>query len=111
MKDISPFVSFMKFEPYTAGSGIPQTNAEVMGSADMPWYRVLPVKFIQGVLVAFGGLSMGREGPSVQLGAVSGKAVSKFLILAVHYKETMSLYVPVEIAEVAVEYLEICQQN
>ena len=69
----------MKFEPYTAGSGIPQTNAEVMGSADMPWYRVLPVKFIQGVLVAFGGLSMGREGPAVQLGAVSGKAVSKFL--------------------------------
>lgn len=69
----------MKFEPYTAGSGIPQTNAEVMGSADMPWYRVLPIKFIQGVLVAFGGLSMGREGPSVQLGAVSGKAVSKIL--------------------------------
>lgn len=69
----------MKFEPYTSGSGIPQTNAEVMGCADMPWYRVLPTKFIQGVLVAFAGLSMGREGPSVQLGAVSGKVVSKFL--------------------------------
>lgn len=37
--------------------------------------------------------------------------VVKLLILAMQYKETMSLYVPVEITEVAVEYLKICQQN
>ncbi len=29
-----------------------------------------PVKFIQGVLVGLGGLSMGREGPAVQLGVL-----------------------------------------
>lgn len=67
----------MLWEPYTQGSGIPQTDAEVMGQIDMPWYRVLPVKFVEGTLCAFAGLSLGREGPSVQLGAVSGKAVAR----------------------------------
>lgn len=65
------------WEPYTGGSGIPQVDAEVMGHIDMPWHRVMLAKFVEGTLCAFGGLSLGREGPSVQLGAVSGKAVSR----------------------------------
>lgn len=69
----------MLWEPFTQGSGIPQTDAEVMGRIDMPWHRVLAAKFAEGTLCAFAGLSLGREGPSVQLGAVSGKAVSRTL--------------------------------
>ncbi|MDO4536684.1 MAG: ClC family H(+)/Cl(-) exchange transporter [Coriobacteriales bacterium] len=69
----------MLLEPYTQGSGIPQTDAEVAGRIDMPWMRVLPIKFVEGVLCAFAGLSLGREGPSVQLGAVAGKGVSRAL--------------------------------
>lgn len=68
--------ALMMWEPNTQGSGIPQTDAEVMGRLDMPWYRVLPAKLAEGTLCALGGLSLGREGPSVQLGAVSGKAVA-----------------------------------
>ncbi len=67
----------MLWEPYTQGSGIPQTDAEVMGRINMPWHRVMAAKFVEGTLCAFGGLSLGREGPAVQLGAVSGKAVSR----------------------------------
>jgi len=67
----------MLWEPYTQGSGIPQTDAEVMGRINMPWHRVMVAKFVEGTLCAFGGLSLGREGPAVQLGAVSGKAVSR----------------------------------
>ena len=67
----------MLFEPYTQGSGIPQVDAEVAGRIDMPWHRVLIVKFIEGTLCAFAGLSLGREGPSVQLGSMTGKGVSK----------------------------------
>lgn len=69
----------MLWEPYTQGSGIPQIDAEVAGRIDMPWYRVLGAKFVEGTLCAFAGLSLGREGPSVQLGGMSGKAVSKLL--------------------------------
>ena len=67
----------MLWEPNTQGSGIPQVDAEVMGSLDMPWHRVIAGKFVEGTLCCLGGLSLGREGPSVQLGAMAGKAVSR----------------------------------
>ena len=69
----------MQFEPDTRGSGIPQVSAEVMSRIDMQWLRVLGIKFVEGVLCTFSGLSLGREGPSVQLGAMAGKGVSKLL--------------------------------
>lgn len=67
------------WEPATSGSGIPQIDAEVIGRYDAPWARVMPAKFLEGTLLALSGLSLGREGPSVQLGGMSGKAVSRAL--------------------------------
>lgn len=69
----------VRWEPATSGSGIPQVDAEVMGQLDMPWHRVIPAKFVEGSALALAGLSLGREGPSVQLGGMSGKAVSRAL--------------------------------
>lgn len=69
----------MAWEPATSGSGIPQVDAEVAGRMDAPWARVVPAKFAEGTLLALSGLSLGREGPSVQLGGMSGKAVSRAL--------------------------------
>ena len=69
--------ALMEWEPDTRGSGIPQVDAEVMGQLDMSWWRVMLAKFAEGTLCAFAGLSLGREGPSVQLGGVAGKAVAK----------------------------------
>lgn len=71
--------SLICWEPDTAGSGIPQVDAEVVGRKDMAWHRVILAKFIEGSAVALAGLSMGREGPSAQLGGMSGKAVSRLL--------------------------------
>ena len=69
----------VSWEPATSGSGIPQIDAEVEGRFDAPWARVIPAKFLEGTIGALAGLSLGREGPSVQLGGMSGKAVSKAL--------------------------------
>ncbi|MCI2173225.1 MAG: ClC family H(+)/Cl(-) exchange transporter [Atopobiaceae bacterium] len=69
----------MLWEPYSVGSGIPQVDAEVMGKLDMPWHRVMASKFAEGTLLSLAGLSLGREGPAVQLGGMAGKAVSKGL--------------------------------
>ena len=71
--------ALLRWEPNTSGSGIPQVDAEVLDRLDAPWVRVIPAKFAEGTLLAFSGLSLGREGPSVQLGGMSGKAVSRIL--------------------------------
>lgn len=68
----------LKYEPYISGSGIPQVEAEVEGKINQCWYKVLLAKMIGGTLCIIGGLSLGREGPSIQLGAMVGKAVSQF---------------------------------
>ena len=69
----------MKAIPEVKGSGIPLTDAEVAGAADTCWWKILPAKFISGVLVTLAGLSLGREGPSVQIGGSAAKAVSRGL--------------------------------
>ena len=69
----------MKWDPDSLGSGIPQVMGEVKGYFDVCWWKTLIAKFIGGTLTALGALSLGREGPSVQLGAMAAKGVSKYL--------------------------------
>ena len=68
-----------KWEPMISGSGIPQVEGEVSGRLSQNWKRVLPAKFAGGFLCMLGGLSLGREGPSIQLGAMAGQGISRAL--------------------------------
>lgn len=68
----------MDWEPLAKGSGVPQLDAEVKGFLNPSYWRVLIAKTIGGTLSTFGGLSLGREGPSVQLGGMAAKGVCKF---------------------------------
>ncbi|MBQ9531789.1 MAG: ClC family H(+)/Cl(-) exchange transporter [Eubacterium sp.] len=66
-----------KFEPDAAGSGIPQVSGEIRGYFSLNWWKVILAKFIGGTTSVFCGLSLGREGPSVQLGGMAAKGVSR----------------------------------
>lgn len=66
-----------KWEVDSAGSGIPQVYAEVKGHMEANWARVLFSKIVAGVFTALGGLSLGPEGPSVQIGGMAGKGIAK----------------------------------
>lgn len=69
----------VKWEPMISGSGIPQVEGDVSGRLSQNWKRVLPAKFAGGFLCMLGGLSLGREGPSIQLGAMAGQGISRAL--------------------------------
>lgn len=57
-----------RFCPVAAGSGIPQLKLAFWKDFGTVPFRVAWVKFLAGVVSIGGGTSLGREGPSVQLG-------------------------------------------
>ena len=67
----------LNWEPDIAGSGIPQVEAELRGQKDMRWHRVILAKMAGCALAIGGGLALGREGPSIQLGSMVGKGFSR----------------------------------
>lgn len=77
---ISWLVSLLlKWAPYSNGSGIPQVRAEVMGQLDDQPFPTLISKFAGGSLLGIIGFSLGREGPSIQMGAMAGKLTTRWL--------------------------------
>jgi CIC family chloride channel protein len=74
-------VLLAKVFPDVRGSGVPQTEAAYhLSGGVIPW-RVPFGKFLTGVLCIGSGHSMGREGPSVQIGAGLASVIGRWLRL------------------------------
>lgn len=67
----------VKREGMISGSGIPQVKGRVINKLKMNWLRILIYKFLGGLIALSAGLSLGREGPSVQIGSSIGEGVAE----------------------------------
>ncbi len=67
----------VKSEPDIKGSGIPQVELQLQGKMDMNWWSVCWKKYVAGAIAIGSGLLLGREGPSIQLGASVGHGIAE----------------------------------
>jgi CIC family chloride channel protein len=68
-----------RFAPEASGSGIQQVEAVLHHGRSMRGLRILAVKFLGGVAGIGGGLALGREGPTIQMGGALGHLVGTWL--------------------------------
>ncbi|MCP4176788.1 MAG: H(+)/Cl(-) exchange transporter ClcA [bacterium] len=78
-----------RFAPETAGSGIQEIEGALCNVRKLKWYRIIPVKYIGGVLTLISGMITGREGPTIHMGGAIGAMLSDKLRLKPFFAHTL----------------------
>lgn len=78
-----------RFAPEAGGSGIPHVKAVLYDLRPIAWARVLVVKFAGGLAALGAGLALGREGPTIQMGAAVGRMVGGWFNCTARERRTL----------------------
>ncbi len=80
----------VRWVPQAAGSGVQRLEATMRSEVTPAGARILPAKFIGGVLAIGSGLALGREGPTVQMGAGIGARLARWAKVSGHDLRTLA---------------------
>lgn len=77
------------FSNEASGSGVQEIEGALLHERPVFWKRLLPVKFIGGVLSITASLVVGREGPTIQMGGNLGAMVSEKFGLSILRRDSL----------------------
>ncbi len=80
----------VRWAPEASGSGVQRVEANMRAEIGFARLRVLPAKFVGGLLSIGSGLALGREGPTVQMGAIIGSQAGRVAGVSEHDRRTLS---------------------
>ncbi|KTD32462.1 chloride channel protein [Legionella moravica] len=83
------FLMVKHIAPEASGSGVPEIEGTLLHVRPIFWKRLIPVKFIGGVLSISANMVMGREGPTIQMGGNLGDMLGDLLRLPRDKRDTL----------------------
>jgi CIC family chloride channel protein len=81
----------VRLVPQAGGSGVQRVEAHIRAEEPEPPPVVLPAKFVGGLLSLGSGMALGREGPTVQMGATIGGWAARRARLSEHDTRTLAV--------------------
>lgn len=76
-----PWFLVQKIAPEAAGSGVQEIEGTLLHLRPIFWKRLIPVKFIGGVMAISAKMVLGREGPTIQMGGNLGAMLGAYFNL------------------------------
>ncbi len=84
-----PWLIVKKWVPEASGSGVHEIEGALLNQRAIRWYRLLPAKFVGGVMAICAKLVVGREGPTIQMGGNLGEMLSELLHFSLEKRDAL----------------------